>query len=677
MILYPVSNYLAIPFHRCAGKKLHDVLYQAQNQNKFVVARFKEECLKHAQLRHPNIVQLLGVHTKSVAHIPMLIMEYLPFSLSKCLEEYKDINMATKCNILLDVSLGLRYLHEQTPPIIHRDLTANNVMLTVDMRAKIADLGQAKILKLQVTSLTVAPGTSCYMPPEALVQNPIYDVTMDIFSFGVLTIHTVVQVCPIPSEAFSIDPNVPGKYTPLSEVDRRQTFFEQMGDSNALTPLAKQCLDLDPKLRPKLVDITARLEQLVSEYQPAKNSIEAMAAIEESKKRIASLESSLQGVKLQIEALLQGIQSEVHPISQVRMQLNSISHLVDNSLKPKPKLNKKESLKEGQLIVVYHTSEDKETNHPIKITRSLSGSAQLATVIQPPLNISFTGTHYKNVLDRLKNPMSVAIGQQGEVYVCDKLGWKAVHIYNPEDASVKEMIDSASALELSTNVADEKCWHPSGITLDQSGNILLSDSGSQRVLKFSPEGKLLAKAGTKYIKGKGNGEFNEPKGIAVDSDGYVFVCDRDNHQVQVLNSDLKFERSFGEYGKGATKFHHPRDVAFDSAGNIYIVDSSNFCVKVFTRDLKPLRQIGSEGNQYYHFRAPMNICIDRNDFVYVTDKSKHCVMVFDPSGEFKMHFGGWGKYEDGLFNHPMGIAVDTLGRVYVCDRLNGRVQVFI
>ena len=587
MILCIVLSHLAIPFYRCAGKKLHDILCQAQNQNKFVIARFKEECLKHARLRHPNIVQLLGVHTKSVAHIPMLVMEYLPFSLSKCLEEYKDINMATKCNILLDVSLGLRYLHEQTPPIIHRDLTANNVMLTVDMRAKIADLGQAKILKLQVTSLTIAPGTSCYMPPEALVQNPIYDVTMDIFSFGVLTIHTVIQVCPIPSEAFSIDPNVPGKYTPLSEVDRRRTFFEQMGDSNALTPLAKQCLDLDPKLRPKLVDITAHLEQLVSEYQPAKNSIEAMAAIEESKKRIASLESSLRDVKLQVEALLQGMQSKVHPISQ---QLNSISHLIDNSL------NKKESQKEGQLIVVYRTSEDKETNHPIKITRSLSSSAQLATVIQPPLNISFTATHYKNILDRLKNPMSVAISQQGEVYVCDKLGWKAVHIYNPEDASVQEMIDSASVLELSTNVADDKCWHPSGITLDQSGNILLSDSGSQRVLKFSPEGKLLAQAGTKYTKGEGNGQFNEPKGIAVASDGNVFVCDRDNHQVQVLDSDLQFKRSFGEYGKGATKFHHPRDVAFDSAGNIYIVDSSNFCIKVFTPDLKPLRQIGSEGN---------------------------------------------------------------------------------
>ena len=667
--------YFATSYYRCAGKKLHDILCQAQNQNKFIIARFKEECLKHAQLRHPNIVQLLGVHTKSSDRIPMLIMEYLPFSLSKCLEKYRDIPMATKCSILLDVSLGLRYLHEQTPPIIHRDLTANNVMLTTDMRAKIADLGQAKILNLQVTLLTVAPGTSCYMPPEALVQNPSYDATMDIFSFGVLTVHTVIQVCPIPSETFSRDPNKPGEYITLSEVDRRRAFFEQMGDSNALTPLAKQCLDRDPRLRPKLVDITTRLEELVSEYQPAKNSIEAMAVIEKSKKQIASLESSLRNVKLQIEALLQGVQSNVHPsqaeITEVRRQLNSISHLVDGSL------NINGSQQEGQLIVVYRTSEDKETNHPIKITRSLSSSAQIATVIQPPLNIRFTGTHYKNILDKLKNPMSVAISQQGEVYVCDKEGWKAVHIYNPKDASIKEMIDSASALESSMNVADEKCWHPSAITLDQSGNILLSDSGSHRVLKFSPDGRLLAQAGTKYTKGEGNGEFNEPKGIAVASNGDVFVCDKDNHRVQILYSDLQFKCSFGERGKGATKFHHPRDVAFDSAGNIYIVDSSNFCVKVFTPDFKPLRQIGGEGNQYYHFRAPMNICVDKNDFVYVTDKSKHCVMMFDPSGEFKMHFGGWGKYEDGLFNHPMGIAVDALGHVHVCDRLNGRVQVFI
>lgn len=656
---------------RCAGKKLHDVLCLAQNQNEFVIARFKEECCKHAQLRHPNIVQLLGIYNSSNSNIPMLIMEYLPFSLSKCLQEYKDIPMPIKCSILLDVSLGLRYLHEQTPPILHRDLTANNVMLTADMKAKIADLGQAKILDIEFAQLTVAPGTSCYMPPEALVQSPNYDATMDIFSFGVLIIHTVIQTCPIPSEAYVVDPNVPGRCTPLSEVGRRRSFFQRMGDSNALTPIAKQCLDIDPRLRPKLVDITATLKELMSGYGPIRNTIETSCIIEDHEKQIASLESSLQDVKLQIKALLQEIESKVPPtqaeISLLMKQLKSISY-ADISEKVQ---------KESQLVVVCRTSEDRGANHPIKITRSLSNTAQPTTVIQPPLNISFTGTHHKNILNGLKSPVSVAVDEEGKVYVCDKKGWKGVHIYNPNDDSIKEVVDSATSMESSTYVADEKCWEPSGITLDQSGNILLSDTGSQRVLKFSPEGKLLASVGTKYTEGKGNGEFSKPKGIAVDSNGNVLVCDKDNHRVQVFDSNLRFIRAFGGYGSGKTKFRHPRDIAFDSARNIYIVDTSNYCVKVFTPDFKPLRQIGSEGNQYYHFRAPMNICIDQHDFVYVTDEKKHCVMVFDPTGKFKMSFGNYAKYTDGFFNHPLGIAVDALGRVYVCDQWNGRIQVFV
>ena len=666
-------------YTRCAGKKLHDSLSQAACEEDFLVTRFKEECLKHSQLRHPNIVQLLGVHSQPNSHIPMLIMEYMPFTLVECLEKYKDIPVVTKYHILLDVSLGLRFLHEQTPPIIHRDLTANNVMLTADMRAKVADLGQAKIVDLRMTTMTVSPGTLCYMPPEALVQNPIYDMTLDIFSFGVLIIHTAIQEWPTPSEVYTVDPSVPGRLSPLSEIDRRRAFLELMGDSNVLTSLAKQCINNDPRLRPQLVSVISKLEELVSQSQLTYgNSLEAMKMIEESKLRITSLESCLQDAKIQLEVLLQDIQTKASldqtEISSVEKQLKSISHVVQASL------NKQDTKGEGRLAIVYRSSELKECNLPIKIGRSLSGNNQLTctTVIQPPINISFTGTHCKTILSGLKSPMSVAVSKEGLVYVCDEQGWKAVHIYSPNNTNdIKTMVESASSLESSSSVLDEKCWHPSGIALDQNSNILLSDTDSHRILKFSAKGKLLATAGTKYVKGEGNGEFNKPKGIAVARNGNVFVCDRDNHRVQVLNSELKFMCAFGKHGSGEKCFHQPRDAAFDSAGNIYVVDSSNYCVKVFTPDFKPLRQIGSQGNQYYHFRAPMNICIDSDDFVYVTDRNKHCVMVFDQAGVFKMHFGNYGKRVDGLFDHPTGIAVDVLGHVYICDTFNGCVQMFV
>ena len=653
-------------FYRCAAKKLHDILVQAENQNEFIIGRFKEECLKHSQLRHPNIVQLMGVHTRPDSKIPMLIMEYLPFTLSKCLEKHKNIPLTVKHDILLDVSIGLRFLHEQTPPIIHRDLTANNVMLTYDMRAKIADFGQAKITNVQMTPLTVAPGTSCYMPPEALVKSPTYDVTMDVFSFGVLTIHTVIQECPLPSEPFVVDRNIQGSLSPVSEVDRRQAYLELMGDSSPLTSLARECLNNDSRLRPKLIEIIDRLRALVSQSPTAIRSLlESMEIIEESKARLSSLESTLEDVEVQVEALLQDVQSNLST-SEIERNLSSLSNLVHASC------HQREALGESRLAVIYRSSENKGQELPIQLSRS---DKNLMSLVLPPINIRFTGTYSKTILSGLSSPKGITVSSEGLVYICDEQGRKAVHIYNPKNAKVKTMVESTATLEISP--PDEKCWHPSGIALDLSGNILLSDTDSHRVLKFSPEGALLATAGNNYSSGEREGEFNMPKGIAVAKRGDVFVCDRDNHRVQVLNSQLRFKTKFGSYGNGTTEFNHPIDVAFDSAGNIYVVDSSNYCVKVFTPSFNPLQQIGSGGNQYYNFRAPMNICIDSNDLVYVTDWSKHCVMVFDKTGVFKMYFGDYGKYKDGHFDHPMGIAVDALGQVYVCDNRNGCVQMFV
>ena len=658
--------------YRCAGKKLHKVLIQSSSRDNIIVARFMEECLKHAKLRHPNIVQLLGVYfNDATTNVPMLIMEYMPFSLTTCLEKYDDIPMAIKYNILLDVSIGLRFLHEQKEPVLHRDLTANNIMLTASMRAKISDLGQAKIVTIKTAQLTAAPGTSCYMPPEALASNPRYGVEMDIFSFGVLIIHTVVQEYPIPAEPFYNDPNTPGKTIPMSEIERRQSYIESMGDSHPLTALAKKCLENDARLRPELISIIKELSSNAEDVVTSKNSLEAMKAIQESKARIASLESSLHEIEVQLDAISQDIQSRKSlsrpGISMIEKQLKSISSLVHASLK-------QQGTSEGTRLAMVYRQENQNT--PIKLNRSLSTDGKLTSVIQPPINIHFTGAFSKSILYKVVNsPVDVAVSREGLVYVCDKEGWKAVHVYNPNSTEVKSMVDSASSLEIRS--PSEKCWRPSGIAVDQSGNVFLSDTEGQRVLKFSAQGQLLAVAGKRYTKSELEGEFNDPIGIAVASNGDIIVCDKGNHRIQVFDSQLNFKRSFGKQGKKTNEFHHPRDVAFDSEGNVYVVDCSNFCVKVFTKDLEPLRQIGSEGNEYHHFRAPMNICIDSNDFVYVTDRYKHCVMVFDPTGVFKMSCAEYGKYTDGLFNHPRGIAVDALGRVYVCDQLNSRVQVFI
>ena len=100
------------------------------------------------------------------------------------MEENEDVEIPLhqKLSILQDTSLGLRYLHNRHPPIVHRDLTPNNILLGSRLEAKITDLGVAKVMKDTDSGrkMSKAPGTPHFMPPEALDDNPVYDASLDM-----------------------------------------------------------------------------------------------------------------------------------------------------------------------------------------------------------------------------------------------------------------------------------------------------------------------------------------------------------------------------------------------------------------------------------------------------------------------------------------------------------------
>lgn len=232
-----------------------------------ILAKFEKECHLLSNLRHPYIVQFLGVYIEKASGTPVIVMEYLPKSLSNLVKEKPNIPRYLQISILYNVALGLAFLHGHTPPIIHRDLTANNVLLTSNMVAKIADLGVARILDLtpkRAMQLTQAPGTAAYMPPEALAQNPSYNTKMDVFSFGVLSLHLISQVWPIPTEPVRVMPS--GKLLPISEVDRRKMPFDLMGSEHCIYQLTGQCLQNDPVQRPAITKVVFTLETLQSKF---------------------------------------------------------------------------------------------------------------------------------------------------------------------------------------------------------------------------------------------------------------------------------------------------------------------------------------------------------------------------------------------------------------------------
>ena len=128
---------------------------------------------KSSRLCHHNIVCFLGIYHPPGARVPDLVMERLHCSLTSLLENNPVVPIGTKVSIIKDVALGLRYLHTRNPPIIHRDLSSNNVLLSKGMEGKIGDLGTARLVDPRRQSrMTKALGTVDFMPPEALYGAP-------------------------------------------------------------------------------------------------------------------------------------------------------------------------------------------------------------------------------------------------------------------------------------------------------------------------------------------------------------------------------------------------------------------------------------------------------------------------------------------------------------------------
>ena len=163
---------------KCIAKKLHNILihavrYYPRGQDDTIVRKFHNECRILSQLNHPNVVGFVGVHYGRDRNDISLIMERLHCDLADFVKKNPDTRLCDRLHILYDVSKGLDYLHSLSPPLIHRDLTAPNILLTENLTAKIGDLGVSRYVDPSVdTVLTTNPGNLYYMPPESRVENP-------------------------------------------------------------------------------------------------------------------------------------------------------------------------------------------------------------------------------------------------------------------------------------------------------------------------------------------------------------------------------------------------------------------------------------------------------------------------------------------------------------------------
>ena len=229
----------------CVVKEIHKNIQASQRQQKSrkVMESFLSEINTLSELRHPCIVQFLGIYYQNDLPLPLLVMERMYQSLHTFVEKSPEYSCLLTARILHDVACGLAYLHSKK--VIHRDLKADNILLTSSNEAKIGDLGVAKVMQSFIANqqMTKSPGNPAHMPPEALVNNPKYTNKLDIFSFGCVIIYTVVGKVPMPTDQFEL---VEGEdqqvYRQVDEVTRREKYLQEMGHASFLQNLAKKCL---------------------------------------------------------------------------------------------------------------------------------------------------------------------------------------------------------------------------------------------------------------------------------------------------------------------------------------------------------------------------------------------------------------------------------------------------
>ncbi len=220
--------------------------------------------------------------------------------------------------------------------------------------------------------------------------------------------------------------------------------------------------------------------------------------------------------------------------------------------------------------------------------------------------------------------------------------------------------------------------NPNGIAVLSNGNILVADRNNERIQVFNSSGVYQSQFGS---SGSGDGQFfanNGPVDIVVDGSDNIYVVDRGNSRVQIFNSSGVYQSQFGSNGTGNGEFDNPNGIAILSNGNILVADRNNERVQVFNSSGVYQSQFGSSGSGDGQFAAnngAVDIAVDGSDNIWVVDRGNHRVQKFNSSGVYQDQFGSNGT-GNGEFNQPTGIGIASTSDIYVCDRLNERVQVF-
>ena len=292
----------------CAAKRLHEVLLEDQSPGGAdkLIKSFEAECLTWSKLRHPGVVQFLGVYLERRSRLPVLVMEKMDTSLRTHLEDHskEEFPLHQKVFVLRQVTQALAYLHSQNPPLVHHDLSPNNVLLNVvSFVTKVSDFGMSRAINPSIfTRKSSIKGTLAFMAPEALHDPPRYNETLDVFSFGNIIISALTHEWPNPGPPTRYQGDM---FVAITELQRREQYVEMLTaqEKQLFLSIVRPCLENRPDKRPSgvtLVQELRRIESFLSSSLPTGSNV--VAPIEQLRQQLSAKEEEC---RQKDEALMQ------------------------------------------------------------------------------------------------------------------------------------------------------------------------------------------------------------------------------------------------------------------------------------------------------------------------------------------------------------------------------------
>jgi streptogramin lyase len=263
------------------------------------------------------------------------------------------------------------------------------------------------------------------------------------------------------------------------------------------------------------------------------------------------------------------------------------------------------------------------------------------------------------------NPTGVAVDNQGNLYVAER-GNNRIQKLSPDDEPLAQWGSQGNGLG--------QFYGPCGVAVDVQGNVYVVETLGDRVQKFSPQGKPLAQWGTAGGPVHSEAGYQDPKSVAVNSQGDVYSVVNagngadPNPRIRELSPDGNLLTELGSFGDGPGQFRYPTGLTVDQAGNVYVADGVNHSVQKLSPDGEPLARWDLDSSL-----QPIGLALDTQGNLYVVDQVG--VQKLSAEGEV---LADWndpaGGEQPGQFSMSTGVAVDNQGSVYVADSFNNRVQ---